>query len=69
MAPQPRGVVPSKHLARIQAARDELADAQEQFEQAVANAFNAGASIRELAKATGLSCTTVQKYADSANGA
>lgn len=62
MAPQRRGLVPKDHLARITALRQILDDTQHQLEQAVADALKTGASVRELAKATGLSSTTIQKY-------
>jgi transposase-like protein len=67
MAPQARGIVPPEHLARIEALRKLLADTEQELHQAVADALNAGASIRELAKVTGLSGNTVQAWG-RANG-
>jgi uncharacterized protein YjcR len=47
--------------ARIRAAVAGLRKAQEKFENAVAQALKAGASVREVAQ-LGLSANTVQKY-------
>lgn len=49
-------------MRRIRAARELVAAAQLELEQAVADALIAGGSVREVAAATGLSATTVQKY-------
>lgn len=67
MAPQARGVVPPEHLERINTLRQLVADTEAQLHVAVADALNAGASIRELAKATGFSGTTIQAWG-RANG-
>lgn len=62
MAPQPRGVVPPEHLQRIRTLQQLASETEEQLHAAVAEALKAGASVRELAKAAGLSTTTVQKW-------
>ena len=62
MSPQPRGVVPPEHIARLTAARAAVDEAQEAYCQAIADALNAGASVRELAKLLGIGTRTVQTW-------
>lgn len=62
MAPQARGIPDGEDVRRIRAARELVAAAQLELEQAVADALISGGSVREVAAASGLSATTVQKY-------
>lgn len=62
MAPQTRGIPEPADVERIIAALRLQAEVQHQLEAAVADALKAGGSVREVAAATRLSTTTVQKY-------
>lgn len=62
MTPQRKGTVPEPQLQAMLAARDNATTAQDAYELAVADALKAGGSVREVAKAAGLSPATVQKW-------
>lgn len=57
-----RREISEDHAAAIVTARDGLAAKQDELERAVAAALKAGASIRAVVEASGLSANTVQKY-------
>lgn len=66
MTPQKRGVVPDAEAARLRAAVERraqvVADADIEVRAAVTAALLAGGSVREVAKISGMSPTTVEKY-------
>lgn len=62
MSPQRKRAVSEPHAQRIIDALAARAEAQLEVERAVVDALKAGGSVREVAKLSGLSGTTVQKY-------
>lgn len=66
MTPQKRGLVPDAEAARLRAAVERraqvVADAEAEVRAAVTAALLAGGSVREVARVSGLSPTTVEKY-------
>lgn len=62
MNPQPRGVVPPEHAARIRAALTGKTDADAELRAAVVGALKAGGSVREVMAVSGLSNDTVQRW-------
>lgn len=62
MSPQHRGLVPDKLLAQILDARDRRDAAEIEYRELVVKALKSDASVREVAKATGLSTNTVARW-------
>ena len=56
------GVIPAPQLDALLTAKTTATDAQEAYQQAVADALKAGGSVREVARVTGLSTSTVQAW-------
>jgi hypothetical protein len=67
MAPQKKGTIPTAQLDRLLRAQALSKEAQKLYELSMAQALEAGGSIREVGEVTGASTTTVQKYGH-ANG-
>lgn len=62
VTPQPRGVVPPEHAARIHAAIAGKEAADTELRESVVDALKAGASVREVMKVSGLANDTVQRW-------
>ena len=62
MTPQRKGAIPDAQLAALLTAKTTAAEAQEGYQQAVADALKAGGSVREVHRVTGLSTSTVQTW-------
>lgn len=62
VAPRPRGSIPRDHEARLAAAKEERDRADAQLKTAVADASEAGASVRELANFLDVSTNTIQRW-------
>ena len=62
MNPQRKGSIPAPELAALLTAQQSATDAQEAYQAAVADALKAGGSVREVARVTGLSTSTVQAW-------
>jgi transposase len=62
VTPQRLGVIPDPQLTRLTEAKAALTEADEEYRQAVADALKAGGSVREVARVTGLSTSTVQAW-------
>ena len=62
MNPQRKGSIPAPELAALQQAHTTYQREHEAYRQAVAAALKAGGSVREVARVTGLSTSTVQAW-------
>jgi len=62
VAPRPRGSIPRDYEARLAAAKEERDRADAQLKTAVADASEAGASVRELANFLDVSTNTIQRW-------
>lgn len=62
MTPQRVGVIPAPLLARLRETQATYHREHEAYRQAVAEALKAGGSVREVARVTGLSTSTVQAW-------
>ncbi|MGN7135412.1 hypothetical protein ACTHQY_19285 [Rhodococcoides corynebacterioides] len=62
MTPRKKGLVPDDVAARLVAAVEGKASAEQELRDAVTEALLAGGSVREVARISGLSTNTVERW-------